>query len=128
MCYVLRLTDGSFMIIDSGYNTDAEAENLYNLLRENTPDGQKPVISAWFITHLHNDHFGGLIRFATKYSGDVDVKAFYYNFPTDSVSSSSNPVDTGSAGSVEAAMKKWKNAKRYDTMHSGMRLGFAGAK
>ena len=126
MSYVIKLTDGTFIIIDGGYNTVAEADNLYALLRENTPEGQTPTVSGWFITHLHGDHFGGLLSFANKYAKSVDVKAFYYNFPSESVGSSSNDVDVAATKSIVSAMKKW-SAVRYDALHSGMRIGFAGA-
>ena len=126
MSYVMKLTDGSFIIVDGGYNTQTEADNLYSLLKENTPAGEKPVISGWFITHLHGDHYGALLKFANSYSAAVDVKAFYYNFPGVSVSSSENGVSAGSAKEIVTATKKWKSAVRYDALHSGMRLGFAG--
>lgn len=127
MSYVIRLTDGSFIIFDGGYNTRTESDNLYKILRDNTPEGQTPTVSAWFITHLHIDHYGALLNFASNYAASVDVKAFYYNFPGMSVSSSSNSVDTGVTKEIFTAMKRWKNAQRYDTLHSGMTLGFAGA-
>ena len=127
MSYVIKLTDGSFVIIDGGYNTNTEADNLYNLLKSNTPEGEIPVISGWFITHLHMDHYGGLVAFANKYASLTEVKAFYYNFPGISVSSTSNGVDPSAGRSVEISMKKWKDAVRYDTLHSGMAIGFAGA-
>ena len=127
MSYVLRLTDGSFVIIDGGYNTNTEADNLYDLLKANTPEGEIPVISGWFITHLHIDHYGGLVAFASKYASVTEVKAFYYNFPGVKVSSTSNGVDPSAGRDVELSMKKWKDAVRYDTVHSGMAIGFAGA-
>jgi len=124
MSYVIRLTDGTFMVIDGGYNTNTEADNLYNLLKENTVGGGEPVISAWFITHLHVDHWGGLKNFSMKYSDKVDVKAFYYNFPR---------VELGDVGpsaqkNVEGYMNKWKNAKKYASLHSGMNFSVADAK
>lgn len=127
MSYVIKLTDGSFIVIDGGYNTSDDADNLYKLLKENTDDGKVPTISGWFISHLHEDHYGALIRFSSMYASSTDVKAFYYNFPGASVSASSNSIDSGVAKSIVAAMKKWKSAERYDTLHSGMTIGFAGA-
>ena len=127
MSYVLRLTDGTFIVVDGGYNTAREAENLYKLLRENTPADKVPTISGWFITHLHSDHFGALIPFATSYANVTDIKAFYYNFPTVWEGGGSNDIDTGAVKNITAAMKKWKTAERYDALHSGMTIGFAGA-
>ena len=48
MGYVIRLTDGSFIVIDGGYNSDAEANNLYAILSANNPNSGKPVIRGKF--------------------------------------------------------------------------------
>ncbi len=122
--YVLQLTDGSFIVMDGGYATEAEAKQLYDTLVAHTPAGQKPVISAWFITHLHNDHYGCLLRFADKYSTKVDVKAFAYNYTLNKIGSSS----VSAVGTINAAMKKWSGAVHYNKLHTGMTLGFADAK
>lgn len=63
MSYVIRLADGTFIVVDGGYATNREADGLYELLMANTADGKQPVISAWFITHLHYDHYGCLKKF-----------------------------------------------------------------
>ena len=122
--YVLQLTDGSFIVMDGGYATEAEAKQLYDTLVSNTPAGQKPVISAWFITHLHNDHYGCLLKFADKYSSKVDVKAFAYNYTLNPIGSSS----VSAVPTINAAMKKWSGAVHYNKLHSGMSWGFADAK
>ena len=122
--YVLQLTDGSFIVMDGGYATEAEAKQLYDTLVANTPAGQKPVISAWFITHLHNDHYGCLLKFADKYSTKVDVKAFAYNYTLNKIGSSS----VSAVSTINAAMKKWSNAVHYNKLHTGMSWGFADAK
>ena len=124
MSYVIQLTDGTFIVIDGGYNTDTEADNLYNLLKENTVGGGEPVISAWFITHLHFDHWGGLKNFSQKYSDKVDVKAFYYNFPRVTF----GDVGPSDQKNVEGYMNKWKNAKKYASLHSGMNFSVVDAK
>ena len=124
MSYVIQLTDGTFIVIDGGYNTDTEADNLYKLLKENTVGDGEPVISAWFITHLHVDHWGGLKNFSQKYSDKVDVKAFYYNFPRVTL----GDVGPSDQKNVEGYMNKWKNAKKYASLHSGMNFSVVDAK
>lgn len=123
MSYVARLTDGTFLVIDGGYQTEKEAKNLYDHLVANTPSGQKPVISAWVITHAHIDHYGALIKFADMYSSSVEVKAFYYNFPHYKV----GDIAENNVNAIERAMAKWSGATRYSAVHSGMHIGLAGA-
>lgn len=122
MSYVLKLSDGSFLVVDGGYQTEAEAKQLYDVLVANTPVGQKPVITAWFITHLHNDHYGCLLKFAEQYSDSVDVKGFYYNFAKTAI------VSVSVLPKVTAAMSRWKNAVQYNKLHTGMCIPFAGAE
>lgn len=124
MSYVIQLSDGSFIVIDGGYNTNSEADNLYTLLKDNTKGGGEPVISAWFISHLHVDHWGGLKNFSQKYSDKVEVKAFYYNFPRVTL----GDVGPSTQKNVEGYMNKWKNAKKYSSLHSGMNFSVADAK
>lgn len=123
MSYVIRLTDGTFVIIDGGYNTEAEAKNLYSVLAGNNVLDGNPVISAWFITHLHIDHYGALKAFTQSYANAVTVKGFYYNFNSQTIGDTAN----SNADDVESVMKKWKGATLYSKIHSGMVMGFAGA-
>ena len=120
--YVMKVADGSFVIIDGGYNTEVEADRLYNHLKANTTD-EKPVISGWFITHQHGDHYGAFQAFTPKYKDLVTVKGFYYNFPAEG-------YDLG--GSMESSlnnlMRQYTGAKIYRKLHSGMTLWFADMK
>lgn len=123
MSYVVRLSDGTFVIVDGGYSTDAEATNLYNILKANNPLGDKPVISAWFISHLHIDHYGVLSKFANLYSDKVKVKGFYYNFPGQDI----GDIYVNNVEKAESTMKRFEDAVLYSKLHSGMVMGFAGA-
>ena len=124
MSYVMQLPDGTFLVVDGGYSTETEARNLYSHLMAHTPTGQKPVISAWFITHGHIDHYGALMNFSGRYSDAVEVKAFYYNLPYISV----GDIGAHNSKAIEAAMSRWQTAKRYSALHSGMQFGLAGAE
>lgn len=91
-CIIYQLCDGSFIIIDSGHGYthkvsypdtyEDQAKVIYNTLMNLLPEGQeKPVIAAWFISHAHNDHIGGMIPFADLYADSVEVERFIVNFP-----------------------------------------------
>lgn len=123
MSYVIQLTDGSFLVVDGGYSTQTEATALYEHLVAHTPKGQKPVISAWFITHGHIDHYGALMTFSGQYANAVDVRAFYYNLPYVTI----DDIGAHNSKSIEAAMARWGTAKRYSALHSGMKIGLSGA-
>ncbi|MBO5322678.1 MAG: hypothetical protein J6A88_01065 [Oscillospiraceae bacterium] len=84
MCYIITLEDGSFVIFDgghvrviNGYPKTYDYVRLYTLLEElNTrPDG-KIVISAWYMTHEHSDHFNVFYWFCKAFGDKVTIKAY----------------------------------------------------
>lgn len=85
MCYIYRLCDGSFIIVDSGFNSTQCADAIYETLVKLAPDPENIVIAAWFITHQHGDHVGGVYQFATKYADKVKLEQMIYNYPTERV-------------------------------------------
>ena len=42
MSYLFQAVDGTFIVIDGGYNTAKEADQLYNLMKNNVPEGAVP--------------------------------------------------------------------------------------
>ena len=85
MGYVLRLSDGRFIIIDGGYNENDfyHAQYLYAMLQEqNVLD--KITVAAWIITHPHGDHLGTAADFLRFYKPtQLDIQQMIFNFPTD---------------------------------------------
>ena len=81
MCYCITLCDGTFLMIDGGLNDAEDEERLYKFLRDNTPDGEKPTVRAWFMSHTHPDHTRLAVSFMNTYGGEVDVLEAVYNFP-----------------------------------------------
>lgn len=83
MCYIILLEDGTFIVFDGGYKGD-DPSKLYSTLKSLNPrtDG-KVVISAWFLTHEHRDHFNAFEDFCNTYGqkgNKVQVKQAYVNF------------------------------------------------
>ncbi len=82
MGYIYRLHDGSFIIIDGGFNTADNATLIYDTLCELAPDKNNIVIAAWIITHQHADHIGAMDIFTSMYASKVKLELAIYNFPT----------------------------------------------
>lgn len=101
MSYLVRCEDGTFIVYDGGWGSNEtgttprnNVQLLYRELTKYTPKDMKPTISAWIITHQHGDHVGAVSGFIKKYSNQVDVDQFVYNFPAeDQPISTSNDKD-----------------------------------
>ena len=76
---VIRLSDGTFVVIDGGNDIELEADYLMNCLKRQSPY-EKPIISMWIITHEHCDHYGGFQAFYRKYKDEVTIESFLLNF------------------------------------------------
>ena len=87
MSYLIRLSDGRFIVIDGGYRepNNVESAHLYEVMQQqNVLD--KITIAAWIITHPHSDHLGVATEFLLSYKPeDVTIQSMIYNFPTDDV-------------------------------------------
>jgi len=85
MSYVFRLEDNSFIIFDGGRIDPDEkaADDLMEVLRSQTPEGEKPVVAAWMFSHPHGDHLGTFNYFVLKYHDEVTIEEIYYNFAND---------------------------------------------
>ncbi len=87
MMYVIKLADNSVFIIDGGgyqqFDT-AQIDGFMKFLRTitNTKDGEKIKISAWYISHCHQDHLAGFLLFVKKYHKNLDFDRVFYNFPS----------------------------------------------
>ncbi|MBE6761350.1 MAG: MBL fold metallo-hydrolase, partial [Ruminococcaceae bacterium] len=83
MSYIIRLADGSFIIVDGGHTETYfdNANRLYKLLREYTPEGEIQI-AAWLLTHCHSDHISGFMSFLERYGAQVNVEQVIYNFAT----------------------------------------------
>ena len=80
LSYVIRLSDGRFIIFDGGWDFEPDWIKLYNCLKTGA-NGERPRIAAWFLTHAHRDHFECFVGFMKLYGELVDIDALYYNFP-----------------------------------------------
>ena len=104
LCMLIRLSDGTFIVVDGGFNRDKDATDLYNLLVKHTPQGMKPTVSAWFITHAHGDHHATFAnRFVAKYKLVVNIKAVIFNPPSAALNQTEKNEGGGAATVISAA-------------------------
>ena len=72
MSYVIQLKDGSFILYDGAYSSQAEL--LLNYLKENYKGEGKPLIRAWVLTHAHSDHYPTFLTIARKWADEINVE------------------------------------------------------
>ena len=112
MGHVIRLDDGSFIIIDGGTGGEnhIDSNNLLKILEDQSPkDTKKIVIAAWIFTHPHGDHLGTFCTFAEDHRDKVKIEKFYYNFPS----------DKSESGQFSRVMKKYYSSAAKVTPHTG---------
>lgn len=58
MSYVVKLADGSFLVIDGGFGHTPAVNRFMETLEELSDGADHYTIAAWVITHNHGDHTG----------------------------------------------------------------------
>ena len=136
--YVMQLEDGSFLIVDGGdLNRAGAMDKMWDHLTSLTPEGQKPVISLWMLTHAHSDHALLFVSFLEKYKDDLVLKAVAYNFPDyESLDLKNEPIDMYQgfdglavcAAKVERVLKLYYPDTKWWIPRTGERHAVAGAE
>ncbi len=126
MGYIFRLADGTFIIIDGGFNKTKGAEMIYSKLAELAPDKNDIVISAWIMSHQHGDHVGAFRKFTELYKSKVTLKHLIYNFPT-AKELSGVGESTGNTSSVSVSFQQYKGCMPI-IAHPGQVHYFSNAK
>lgn len=135
MCYVIRLPDSSFVLIDGGNVRIANGipksydyYRLYVLLKEmNTrPDG-KIVIDTWMMTHDHEDHFKVFLWFC-RLCGEFRLPVEIRNYCATPCSramlfNSKNPGLHSLNGDLADAERSVGGFRKY-LLHAGDRMEF----
>lgn len=70
---VVTLEDGSYIIVDGGYEQDAAALYQYLVTHNKRTDG-RVVVAAWVLTHGHGDHYYCFRRFVSAYGSRITVE------------------------------------------------------
>ncbi len=83
--FLIQLKNRHFIISDGGL--PGESVYLLRYMKDLLPEGEKPVVEAWFISHLHRDHCGLIGDFLNGISDAkaITVDGFYCNTPAEDV-------------------------------------------
>lgn len=125
MCYIFRLEDGSFIIIDGGFNQGRNAKMLWDKLKELSADYKpnKITIAAWFLTHAHGDHYGTFKNFMETYGQHVELNYLVYNAASDAQYKSCN----SSAGGMTAVAATYVPKAKTIIARPGQTMQLANA-
>ena len=107
-CFIIQLKNGHFIVNDGGWKSGLKI--LLQHLIENTPEGQKTVVEAWFVSHEHADHIGCLKDASTCFEvGDVSVEGFYLSQVKDEIGPITNATEE--IGTVYLYRSYFKNSE-----------------
>ncbi|MBE6590640.1 MAG: hypothetical protein E7646_01195 [Ruminococcaceae bacterium] len=115
---VIQLKDGSFIIIDGAQTS--ESANLVKFLQSLTPEGQKPHVAAWIMTHAHPDHSYALYGLSSiGKTSAITVDRFIFNFPSDSIYEQFEPDCIGQTKNVRNTIKGFYESSEVIKPHTG---------
>jgi beta-lactamase superfamily II metal-dependent hydrolase len=134
MGYVIRLSDGRFLIVDGGFNEKDfyNAKLLYSVLEEQNVL-PKITVAAWIITHPHGDHLGVTSDFLRIYDAtQVDIQQLILNFPSDEDLGKADPDilvndHTSYYPTFKLVLKQVRPDLKITVCHTGQRYYFADA-
>lgn len=125
-CYLIRLADGSFIVIDGGYDYAGCVNNIYNAMVKQAPDANNIVISAWIITHAHGDHYKAMLGFSESvHATKVDVKYVIYNNPSETDANTREDPNDQLPDIIKAANRM---GAKLIKAHAGNIFNFCGAE
>ena len=131
MSYIITLEDGSFIVIDGGTSTGTNVDHLHQKLQELNKRSGTPVIAAWYLTHVHQDHSNGFTAFATKYGSQYRLEYAIHNIPSKTVAdlSPDGPMSSYYAsGNYMNAVNAFVGEVKVVRVHTGMRINIHGAE
>ncbi len=123
MGIIIRLENGKFIIIDGGYKRNEDACLIYNTLIEQSLDPNTIVISAWIITHTHNDHCGAFMCFTEMYRDKITVERFLFRPSEDNY-----PESQTRYHEILPSLFSLYDGAEICYVHTGQRFAFGGAE
>lgn len=129
MSTVVRLRDGSFIIINGGNGNDTNAKELLQYLKDHNSLPGKPIIACWIFTDGSSPAMGTFNAFAKKYAGEVSLHSVMQNFPTreQTMLNGGNAV-ANAQDNFQGNVKRFGNNVKIYRARSGASYCFAGCR
>ena len=123
--FVIQLKNGHFLLYDGG--RESNADNMVQYLESLVPEGERPIVEAWIISHSHSDHMGVLQSFADSkdYSKRICVESVYFTEPGEEIIETYSKLDdvNGRLMYLRAASEFLKTSEGTKPPVYRMRLG-----
>lgn len=126
-CFVWQLSDGSFIVVDGGFNRSVDARQILKFMQENAPDPKNINIAAWIITHAHGDHYGAFANFSANYGKHINLELIIANFLSDEAREMDDMAEGGGYVYVLQHEKSYPNCQ-YLEAHTGQKLHIRDAE
>lgn len=94
-CFIWQLSDGSYIVLDGGFNRQRDAKAIYDYMYKHAPDKKNITVAAWIITHAHNDHYAAFCEFSTVFARAIQLERVIANFPNREVCAEGGISDGG---------------------------------
>lgn len=133
--FLIRTKANTWIVIDGGVTArgtiDTEgqfADSIYNFMREKSgiAANEKVVISAWYMTHAHRDHFLAFAKMIEKHHDMIDLRRIMANVPDhDAFSTKWNSNKSDYLTCMKTVRKYYPNVE-YLKAFTGMQIEVAG--
>jgi len=124
MSYLIRLEDGTFVVIDGGSGSAYNRDVLYDIMVEQLPNGvEDVVVTAWIVTHGDGDHYGTLSNFhKSKHADDITIKSLLGS----DISPRIIERTSKARGFTFTQLNGQYGGCKYDKIHTGQQLSYPG--
>ena len=124
MCYIYKLSDGSAVIIDGGFNNKDCRNNILSTLAKldiaKNADGQY-LITAWIFSHGHKDHRAAFTGFGKNMGDTVELKYAMFSFPPSPGTLTNSTFDSLN---FENKMNEYYPGVQHIVPHAGLAYHF----
>lgn len=126
-CFIWQLSDGSFIVVDGGFNRAVDHRQILKFMQDNAPDPKNITIAAWIITHAHGDHYGAFSGFSASYSKHINLELIVVNFLSDEARKMDKMEEGGGYIYVTQYADDYKNCQLLQA-HVGQKLHIRDAE